>query len=261
MTWQSAYFVAGHAARIAGNATMTPAAASGFEAYYLRDGGAQALAKFGSSGANSRIDIDRGAGVIPTLDRLIIPSGHNLGAQTVTLYGSATGAFGGEETTLKSFTSAAGLINQTLSTPSALRYLRCVFAGTGQWQLGELWVGKTFTLASGAAPAWSDPYAPNLLTYVFDSGVTGAVELGPAVRGFEYSFVRLDASDVALMEELLEDIGRGLHTFWFMPPDTAETLRLVRLAQPAGREQGSANPRGPSGPVYSYSLSMIEDLS
>lgn len=260
MSWQSAYFVMGHAARIAGNATMTPAAAAGFDAYYLRDGGAQALAKFGSSGANSRVDIDRGAGTLTTLDRLVIPSGHNLGAQTVTLYGSATGAFAGEETTLHTFSSAAGLINQTLTTPSALRYLRCVFAGTGQWQLGELWVGKTITLASGAAPRWSDPYAPNLITYVFDSGVTGSVELGPAIRSFSYSFDGLVAADTLLMEELLQDIGYGLHTFWFMPPDTGETLRLMRLSQPADRAQASSNPRG-SGPVYTYSLEMIEDLT
>lgn len=258
------FFVIDHAARTAESASMTPAAATGFEAYYLRDGGAAHLAKFGSSGANSRIDVNRGAGTLSTLDRLVIPSGHNLGAQTVNVYGSATGAFAGEEVTLHTFTSAAGLLNEVLTTPSAHRYLRVVFAGTGQWQLGELWIGRTVTLTQGQSSAWSDPYAPNLLYYVFDSGVTGAVELGPAVRALDFSWSGVgvrDQNDITRMEGVLSDIQYGLLTFWFQAPDSVEPLRLVRLAQPYDRTQALRNPRLAGIIAYNYTLQMIEDLS
>lgn len=264
MTAIPAYFVIGHAARIAENATMTPAAADGFPAYYLHDGGASHMAKFGSSGANSRIDIDRGAGTLPTLDRILIPSGHNLGAQTVTVYGSSTGAFSGEEATLESFTSAPGLVNEVLATPSAHRYLRVVFAGTGVWELGELWIGRTITLTQGNAFGWTDPYQPNLLNYVFDSGVTGSAELGPAVKslGFAWDSVGLrDQSDIARMEDVLSDINYGQHTFWFQAPESAEPLRLVRLSEPYTRAQALRDPYARSYNAFAYGLAMVEDLS
>lgn len=264
MTAIAAFFVIGHAARIAENAAMTPAAAAGFPAYYLHDGGASHIAKFGSSGANSRIDIDRGAGTLATLDRLVIPAGHNLGAQTVTVYGSATGAFAGEQTTLHTFSSAAGLVNAILATPSAHRYLRTVFAGTGTWELGELWLGRTVTFAQGNASAWSDPFQPNLLNYVFDSGVTASNELGPAVRRLSFAWDGLgvrDQGDIALMEEVLADINYGQHTFWFQAPESTEPLRLVRLDQPYSRSQALRNPRASGFNAFAYGLSMIEDLS
>ena len=124
MAYVPPYFVFLHAGRLAGDAaiTMSPAAVTDFPKFYTIDGRAQSLAKHGSVGAATWV-CDRGAGTLEAIDTLIIPAGHNLGAQTVTVHSDTEGTFA-TPTLLKSFTSAAGQIMQTFTAPSTERWVQ-----------------------------------------------------------------------------------------------------------------------------------------
>lgn len=243
----------------ASTVTCTPAASASFPLFYLFDRRGGSLFAFGSSGASSRIDVDRGAAGLEVFDRLFIPSGHNLGAQTVTVKTSTTGAFAGEEVTRASFTSAPGLIDQAVTSNSD-RFVRITFAGTGTWQLGELWLThRLSTGARGPDPRWNDVKRGQYDRTVYRSGVTSTAILGPARRVLGYSFNRLpDGAEGATLKAFLDAIAWGAVRFLLWPIDGSSPL-MAELDSQATRQQDSPNPQA-SGITWQVALPMVEAL-
>lgn len=262
MAYRQPYFIFLHAARTAGlsGVSSSPAAHADFPIHYAIDGRGQSLFKFASSGANSTFTINRGTAGLTAVDTLLIPSGHNLGAQTVTVKASATGAYGGEETEIGSFTSAAGLIEETL-TSSTAQYQRITFEGTGQWELPEVWLGQKRTPASGPSMRWVRRRYPNIDGYEAASGVTGKSQQGLTRRGYSLAWERITGADVALFNDFFSEIADGLKTFYFAGPDDSDPTMLCELlaSGPIDLSQDRRNATV-DGPRYSYRAELIEAL-
>jgi len=254
------YFVFLHAGRLAGDAaiTMSPAAVTDFPKFYTIDGRAQSLAKHGSVGAATWV-CDRGAGTLEAIDTLIIPAGHNLGAQTVTVHSDTEGTFA-TPTLLKSFTSAAGQIMQTFTSPSTERWVRVSFTATGSaWEYGELWLGRKREPAKGPIAAWPRARVPNVKLLTFDSGVTGSVVLGPSRLTYTLSWQHLSGTDLAIFNELDVACTPSCDRFYFQPPDDISALTLMEFGTPMKWAQDAPDPRY-MGATYSVTLDMIEVL-
>lgn len=256
------YFVWLHAGRAAGDAsvTMSPAASASMPKYRSLDGFGQSLAQHGSSSGAAYWQVDRGAGTLEAVDRLLIPAGHNLGAQTVTVKASATGAFAGEETTLASFTSAAGLVEQAV-TSSAARYLRVGFGATGQWEYGEVWLGRKRTPSAAVVcdPAWKRPPIANVSVQRFPSGVQGSVLLGPDQRTLGMTLRWVSGADATLVEDMIAACGGAKAPLWVAGPDDAVPTTLMWLAAVSAWEQDSSVPQA-TGPTYTVQLELTEAL-
>ncbi len=264
MAFRMPSFIFLHAGAAAGVAaiTMSPAAAAGFPAYRSIDFRGQSLAKHGSSSSSAYWQVDRGAGTLEAIDRLVIPSGHNLGAQTVTVKASATGSFGGEETTLHSFTSAAGLIVEAL-TSSTARYIRVGFGGTGTWEYGEIWLGRIRTPTSACAleHGWEWPKRSNVDAITFPSGATGSTVLGPDLQTGRLPFKwAQSAVDAVLFRELQAAAGGFKRPIVVLgPDDTLPTIIAFVSGDLEPFRQDSPNPVG-TGPTYSLTVNLREHI-
>lgn len=255
------YFVWSHAGRAAGDASvaMSPAASASLPKYRSLDGFGQSLAQHGSSSAAAYWQVDRGAGTLEAVDRLLIPSGHNLGAQTVTVASDDNAGFT-TPTTLASFTSAAGLIEQAL-TSSTERYLRVSFGGTGQWEYGEIWLGRTRTPSSAVVvdPGWKRPPLSNVTVQRFPTGVQGSVVNGPDQRTLGMTLRWVAGPDLTLCEDLATACGAAKAPLWVGAPDDAVPTTLMWLSAISAWEQDSDVPQA-TGPTYTVQLELIEAL-
>lgn len=259
MSYVSPYFVLLHAARAAGAVvSVSPAENASFPAYYAYDGRGQSLFKFGSSSGAATFTVDRGAAGLEAVDVLVIPSGHNLGVQTVTVTSDDNSGFT-TPTTLATFSSAAGLINQAL-TSSTERYLRVAFGGTGTWELPEVWLGRKRQPVLGPAPTWTRGRQANYQRVQFDSGVTGGNQIGPARWTYSLSWHPLSGTDLAIFTDLEAAATPSGERFWLMTPDSDVGLLLVELAAPMRWQQDHPNPGGVTGPSWTVTLDVIEAI-
>lgn len=239
--------------------SVSPAENASFPAYYAYDGRAQSLFKFGSSSSSATFTIDRGAGTLEAVDRLVIPSGHNLGSQSVTITSDDNAGFA-TPTTLASFTSAAGLINQAL-TSSTERYLRVAFGGTGTWELPEVWIGRVRTPAVGPRPEWTRARQPNYQRVQFDSGVTAGSQIGPMRWAYAFAWTALAGTDLAIFSDLEAAVSSAGERLWMMTPDSDVGLLLMELSEPMQWRQDHPVPgNAVTGPTWTVALKVIEAI-
>jgi len=254
-------FVFLHAARAAGLASVTCSAASvaGFPIVRLLDGRANALAKF-ASGAGVTWTVNRGAAGLEAVDRLLIPAGHNLaGATSIEVTSDDSSGFTTPTTLLAAVAVAAGQIDKALA-PSTEQYLRMTAAGTGAWELGELWLGRTRAPTAGVFdPHWHDPTLPSLVRHEFPSGESAVLELGDPKHTWRIEHSWLAGADLAVYAELAAAIGYGRDVFYLDPPDDAEPARLVELSAAPDREQDAEVPLVEL--TYTYRLALAESLA
>lgn len=256
------YFVLLHAGMSAGlsSISMSPAAATSYPLHATIDGRAQSLARHGSSSSSAYWQVDRGAGTLEAVDLLWIPSGHNLGSQTVTVKASATGAFAGEETTLASFTSAAGQIEQTL-TSSTARYVRVGFGGSGTWEYGELWLGRKRTPSvAHLTPSWAWPKRANVETVSLPSGVIAATIRGPDLQAGSLEFRWAAGDDLTLFRDMQSIAGGGKRPILVGAPDDAMPTIVAFVANDVEPfAQDSSIPQG-TGPTYTVKVELVEAI-
>jgi len=258
MAYRAPFFYFLHAGRTAGvaNVASNPAAATGFPLHYSIDGRGQSLFKFASSGAGSTYTVDRTAGGLEAVDALLIPSGHNLGSQTITVESDDNSGFS-SATTLYNSTVAAGLIEKTL-TSSTERYLRITFGGTGQWELGEVMFSRKRTTSSYVIADWSIPKASNVNVTRWPSGVIGATALGPDLQRGTLTFRWVSGSDRTMFDELQAACGNfKAPVYVALPDDTLATTLMLIDGDLNEWKQDSVNPQG-TGPTYTISMDLIE---
>ena len=252
-----------HALRAAGSSALTVSVAevTGFPKVRLLDGMHQPLAKF-VSGAGVTFTLDRGAAGLEVIDRLILPAGHNLaGATTIAVTSDDNSGFTTPTTMLAAVAVAAGQIDKNL-TGSTERYVRLTVAGTGAWELPELWFTRyrVFTDTQNALdPKWADQYVPSLVRANFPSGVTATLELGDPKRAFEFTHRKLSGADLAIYDELAAAIRYGRDAFWIDPPDDTELPVCMECAAVPTRTQD--HPIPVSGTTYTYDVSWIQSLA
>jgi hypothetical protein len=221
-----------------------------------------ALADFAASLATHYVQIDRSASIGSNIGHVIIPSGHNFAGAGMRIRGASDSGITADVVTLLADDTAvpAGLFESDLvgSPDGVSRYIRSDWLNdTGQWEIPELWLGEKKSTTTGIATAWSNPLETPLVEQPFPTR-DAAVILGPARRTWEIEHVHLDATDVAIYDEVLAT-GRTV-PFWFWAPDDSYTEPfLMKLIDDGDREQDSTVPK--TEVTYTVRLRMREQTT
>lgn len=244
-----AYLVRNRVADAGAAAISSSTTATGQGKERLIDSRIAKLFRFNAAAANQFIEVDFGAAV--SIDRMVIPVGHNLSGCAVELRADTTPT---PTTVRDSFTAGSGIIDRSFAALS-FRYWRILFVTSGQWELGEWVLGDYQQTAEGIAQAWQAPRKSPVKVQEFPSREALLIEAAVR-RRFVLTHEACSAADLAIYDELLDrGVGRP---FWFYPPDDALTSPLfMRLEDDGEREQDHPNPKA-SGPTYTVKVSMVE---
>jgi hypothetical protein len=221
-----------------------------------------AVANFSGVASNHHIQFDRGAASVSELDRIIIPAGHNYtGKKLKVLSDDNDGMSSAAIILAQTDIGSAALIDLPLvgGVPSEQQYIRVNWPASGTWNpdTTEVWIGEKKITTTGVAQAWRNPLETPLVEQPFPTR-DAAVLLGPARRTWELEHYRLDATDVAVYDEIAAT-GRTI-PFWFWPPDDAYTEPLLmKLTDDMEREQDSPVPK--TEITYTVRLQMREQTT
>jgi hypothetical protein len=245
-----------HAAADAGTAAISTqnAVAAGWPVAHLVDRIAGTLMKFNASAADHDIEVDRGAGTLEAIDRLIIPLGHNLSGSTVEVFSDPTP---GPTTSRGSAAATAALFSLDF-TSNTDRYVRVTFSGSGTWEIPQLFLTRKRTFSKGIDPRWDAPIVePDSLVESFP-GREDVTITAPGRRVLEIEAIAYDGADLTIYDDLVAAVGK--HTpFYIDPPDSDLGTLFVRIANDPGRTQDFPAPA--AGTVsYTIRLSMVEQL-
>jgi hypothetical protein len=262
MTWQSFQYAFLHAARDAGAAAITDNSHGWLTANpkdFLIDDRAGSLATFDSSESDHWIEVDRGTGTLEAIDRLIIPSGHNLAGATLTVTSGASSPPG--TTRLTAAAVAAGMIDEAVTSNND-RYVRIAFTVTsGAWAIPQLIYTRTRTTTRGPEPGWVDMLRHNTLDFTKESGSVASLALGADRRYFEltYRLVVL-AADLLVFSDLLSTCGTS-KPFYIDEPFTGSDPIWVKLVEDSQQQLDRASPGSPDSARPEIRLAMLEHLA
>ena len=198
------------------------------------------------SSIDARIDVDFGGTPAVSVNRLVIPPGHNCNGLDLRVFADATFAPTTKVSALPDAQVTNGaVIDLDCSTAAGTeRYWRFIPASIGtDLEVGEFWLGEYQQLASApVTPDFDSAYVYEQ-TEVGYPGGSATVELAPPRRSFELTVRNLDpaGADYAVLESVIVQ-GRS-NPFWYWPPDT-ETPGpyLVKLSRDPKRTQDSSAP-------------------
>jgi len=163
------------------NSTVNPTNASTtYPAYRLYDRDIGKLFKGNSSAATWNITIDQQSSATHTIypvDRLIIPSGHNLNGIDLAIQYSSDN-FAGDVNTATSWTqSTTGIIDKAI-TSNTQRYWRISIFNHSVPELPELFLGKDYSFQRNPAYGSRTGKRPNVMREETQSGKRRAIKLG-----------------------------------------------------------------------------------
>ena len=195
---------------------------------WLIDNQARRLIVWSASGTK-QINIDRGAGPLDPVDRLIIPSGHNLQGCAIGFYSNVSGF--GTPTDVLPYSRLRGAVSLTQpttihpgvfvldfpSTPN--RYLSVVIGGNGSLvpQIGELWLTRRETPTVGYETDYEYSTEPNVAASTLRSGAVSTIERGPTRRTAKVSTWGISGTDRKLYDRMLADCGVARDPVWIDP--------------------------------------------
>lgn len=259
MAWRNFRLAFLHALREAGASAISTAnaVATTQPVERLFDGRHGVNFAFDSSESDHDIVVDRGASP-EAIDRMVIPAGHNLDGATLVLEGDTTSGFS-TPTSLVSEAVAEGLIDIDFSSNSE-QYVRLSFTGTGQWELPELWLTRTRTMAAGPEPIWGDELRHNALYFSKAGGEDAAVELSASRRAFSFDLRSLPAADDSLIQELIAAVGVS-RPFLLDPPFDDEPVRKMRIDFDVRATFDNPIPASNNLKARRYPLTVVDHLS
>lgn len=262
MAYQNPSFNFLHAYRDAGASglTVSPAAAATGPVDYLIDDRAGSLCVAGSAATSGFWLVDRGAGTLEDVDRLLIPAGHNLDGRSLTISQDDNAGFTSPTALATSIAvSGSGLIDITLASITAERYVT-VAIDTGAslaWEIGEVFLTRKRTLSRGPNFRWKHPSVDNVIAHTNAAGVESFRVIGAARKTYDLQWGWIDGADLTVLQEL--EAAVGTHTpFYFDPPDDSFPTVLVTLSELPDIEQDREVPA--TGHSHRYRLRMVETL-
>ncbi len=261
MAWRAPRYNSLHAGRDAGAAAIavSPAAATGFPVDNLIDDRAGSLFKFTSSGANSTIDIDRGAAGLEAVDRLIIPAGHNF-TGTYDLEADDNAGFSSPTTLVSAATWTANGAQHDISFgANTEQFLRIKWLATAQWEVPQIVWTRVRTLVVGPNSIYGDQLEDNTIHFVKLSGAIASLQLGVDRRRFQYEYRFIEAADEAVFAAIWNQT-KTVNPFWLDPAFDDEAVIWMKFEGPIERVTDTEAPLN-TGRVYRRSLSMLEHVS
>ena len=263
MAWRNPRYAFLHAAREAGAAAISSQNifATAQPKDLLIDDRLSDLAKFNAAATDHFVQVDRGAGTLEAIDRLVIPTGHNFNGANLRVRHADDAPFtsGVADLLATVAVASAGQLDYAL-TSSTKRYVRMDWPSSSStaWEWGEWFLSRTRTTLRGPEPNW--PHTPRhaVRTYDLPSGVTAILEEGPDRDAIEYLYnVVKDAADLAVFEDLIAAAGMS-HPFILDPAYDTEATAFFLLTAPIEREYDNPNPTVAIS--RSYRLRLLEAL-
>ena len=263
MAYQNPSYSFLHAAADAGVANVVPqtGAATGYPEDNLIDYRPSSLFRFASGGVDRTVDIDRGAGTLEAVDRLIIPVGHNLAASTSTIAKSSPDDVDWGNTLVSwnqsNATVPAGIIDKSFTSTDD-RYLRFSVRTPGsQWEYGQLVFTRKRTPSVGIDPRWTANKVSSTLKVPFPSR-EASLSTAPDRWFYRVPYNRIDGTDLTIFDDLFEETGSGLVPFYFDPPDDGDDPILMSIQGEPVRRQDHPSPSGAGGATYRIEFDMLE---
>jgi hypothetical protein len=252
MAYRNPAYLVSNRVAVAGAAAITSSTlAASSPKERLIDGRLSRNAAFNAAAANQFIEVDFGAAV--SIDRMVIPPGHNLNGCAIELRADTTPT---PTTVRDSFTASTGLIDRSFGAIS-FRYWRILFVTSGAWALGEWVLGDYQQTASGVVPTWGATYMEPVIDESFPTREAVILEAA-ARRELTLEHTLLTGADLAIYDAAIAT-GRSVG-FWHWPVDDALSAMLVRLTDTPERSQVSPAPSVTS-PRYRVALKMREQAS
>ncbi len=261
MAWRAPRYNVLHAGRDAGVAALavSPAAATDFPVDNLIDDRAGSLFKFTSSGADSTIDIDRGAAGLEAVDRLIIPAGHNF-TGTYDLEADDNSGFSSPTALVTAATwAAAGAQHDISFTANTEQFLRIKWLATAQWEVPQIVWTRKRTPVVGPNSIFLDRLEDSTLDFSKPSGVIASLQLGPDRRRFQYQYRFIESADELVFDAIWLDT-KTLNPFWLDPAFDDEPVIWVKFTEPIDRQSDTEAPLN-TGRVWQRALSMLQHIA
>jgi hypothetical protein len=262
MSWRNPRYCYLHAARDAGAAAISTNNTfhADFPKDFLIDDRAGSLCKMGTSEIDHYIQVDRGAGTLDAIDRLIIPVGHNLSGFTFDLYADDNAGMASPTTLINGASATAAMIDEDFASNQE-RYVRLVPVGTGQWAFPELMLTATETTTRGPEPGWVDMLRHNTLDFEKESGSIASLSLGANRRFIEYVYrLVVVAADLTVFSELIAACGTS-KPFYLDPCFDTEAAIWMKLTEDSRQQLDRASPASPDSARPEIRLSMLEHLA
>ena len=225
-------FMYHHSMRAAGaaNITASHAMAAGFPVDHLHDNRAGALQRFNAAAANQNIFWDRGAAfaLLPSLDRLIVPAGHNWdSAGTIEIEEDTDSTFD-ETISLTLNPVNPGFLDATIPTPLTKRFVMINWPNaTILWEATQLMLTNTLTFTRGSdLGVLRDTLIDNVDTFEKPSGKAPSLVRGVSQRRFVPIYRALNGADLVNMEAFVAEVGTHA-PFWVDPPQFGHFTTLV----------------------------------
>lgn len=259
MAYRNPAFVARHFMAEAGVSAITSSATlAGQGVERLIDYRLAANMKFSTTATGLFVEVDFGAD--QSLDRLIIPAGHNMAGANLRVFANDTSpANGGGSIFVHNEASAgAGLLDFSWATVTK-RYWRFISPTSGQWEFGELWFGQRQQTSTGPRIGWELPLFTPAVVRSFATREAVAIA-GPSRRRMNLEHAALSGTDLAIYDEVLA-LGVALPFYAYAPDDTLADPILMRLVEDGGRTQDHPIPKATAGPSYTVRLRALEQKS
>lgn len=228
--YQSPSFAWLHAIRDAGASGLTfnQSITAATPETWLIDNQSRRLVVWSASGIKT-IDIDRGIGPRAPVNRLIIPSGHNLQGFPIAIYTNVAGF--GSPVEVVAYSRLRGSVSLTQSTmihpgvfvldfpDTTNRYLTIGLGTNGSTvpQIGELWLTRRETPTIGFATSYEYGAEPNVAASTLRSGAVSTIERGPVRRTLKAETGLLSSTDRRLYDRMLGDVGVARDPVWVDP--------------------------------------------
>ena len=271
MAWRNTQYAFLHAARDAGASAITCAntfATTGPKDFLIDDR-AGSLATFTAAATDHYIQLDRGAGTLEEIDRIIIPAGHNYNGHNLRVRTDSASDFSVDPTEIlaKTAISAATIIDLAMTggteAQRKYRYVRIDDDDAESWnpEIPELILTRTRTLTRGPEPNWEDYPTHNTLHFPKESGAIASLSLGADRRYFAFVYRNVkDSDDLAVFSELIAEVGTS-RPFYLDPPFDTEAAVWVKLIEDVRQSQDRLYPAGTDSYRPEIPLRMLEHLA
>ena len=207
----------------------TGAAAAGYPLYRLYDRDLGRLF-IGSAATTTVVKVDQGAGGTQAVDRLLIPSGHNLAGVTLDIEWSTDDASWTAATA--QWTGAAGDIDKSWSALTKRYWRFTMTSPAAAPQVGELWLTETTTWARNPSrPGGPQESIHNVTVAVTAEGRVRFEVNGPSLRQRNYTLRNISSAQRVQYEALWTAFG-GSKPFWLVSDHEGNAIYGRFVAQP-----------------------------
>ena len=183
-----------------------------------------------------QIELDRGAPPHPNINRMVIPSGHNMAGETLTVSSSIDDIVYNQIGVITPLTSETIDLELTDSTE---QFVKLEISGNGRWEFGELfYTNRTSTSTRGPDTPWdATPFFPQVRR-PFASGDAVTI-LGPERIRYEFDHNMLSGQDLDVWDDLHTGTQGGAFPFYLWPPDDADDPIFAAITR---WDRGQENP-------------------